>query len=291
MLLRSIRLQMNSLREFFDTIRVEHTVFALPFAYATLFLVEAGWPRGHYLLWITVAMIGARTVGMAANRLIDGEIDARNPRTAGRAIPAGRLGRGRAMLYTGVALVVFLVAVWRLNPVCRWLWPLVIGAMVAYPYAKRFTPYAHLFLGAVYVMIPPAVWVAVTGEAPLPALLLGLGAGLWVAGFDIIYACQDAEVDRREGLHSLPADFGIGRALRVSRVLHAGFLVCLAVAGSMLFVGRWYGVGLVLTALLLIHEHRLVKPNDLSRVNAAFFTTNGIVSVALFVLIAIDTVV
>jgi 4-hydroxybenzoate polyprenyltransferase len=163
--------------------------------------------------------------------------------------------------------------------------------MVAYPYAKRFTPFAHFFLGAVYVMIPTAVWIAVTGEAPWAAVLLGLGAGLWVAGFDIIYACQDAEVDRRQGLHSLPADFGARTALQVARVLHAGFLICLAVAGSMLFTGRWYTVGVVLTGLLLIYEHRLVKPDDLSRVNAAFFTTNGVVSVALFVLIAIDTVV
>lgn len=282
---------MNSLKEFFETIRVEHTVFALPFAYATLFLVEAGWPRGHYLFWITIAMIGARTVGMAANRLVDAGIDARNPRTAGRAIPAGRLSQSAALVYTAVALAVFLFAVWRLHPVCRWLWPIAIAAMVAYPYAKRFTPFAHFFLGAVYVMIPTAVWLAVTGEVPLAAVLLGLGAGLWVTGFDIIYACQDAEVDRREGLHSLPADFGPRSALNVARLLHAGFLACLAIAGAMLFAGTWYGIGLFLTALLLTHEHRLVKHDDLSRVNAAFFTTNGIVSVALFVLIAVDTVV
>ena len=282
---------MNSLREFFETIRVEHTLFALPFAYATLFLVEGGWPRGHYLIWITLAMVGARTVGMAANRLIDAGIDARNPRTAGRAIPAGRLSRAAALGYTALAAAVFLAAVWQLNPVCRRLWPIVIVGMVAYPYAKRFTPFAHFFLAAVYVMIPTAVWVAVTGEVPLAALLLGLGAGLWVAGFDIIYACQDVDVDRREGLHSLPADHGVHAALIVARLLHAGFLFCLAVAGSLLFVGRWYDAGLVITALLLIHEHRLVRTDDLTRVNAAFFTTNGIVSVALFILIAIDTVV
>jgi 4-hydroxybenzoate polyprenyltransferase len=282
---------MNSLRDYFETIRVEHTVFARPFAYATLFLVEGGWPRGHYLIWITVAMVAARTIGMAANRLIDAAIDARNPRTAGRAIPAGRLSRGRAIAWTAVALAIFLVAVWQLHPICRLLWPLVVAAMIVYPYAKRFTPWAHLFLGAVYVMIPTAVWLAVTGEVPLPALLLGIGAGLWVAGFDIIYACQDAEVDRREGLHSLPADYGLGTALNISRVLHVGFLACLAVAGTMLFAGRWYDAGVVLTALLLIYEHRLVKANDLSKVNAAFFTTNGVVSIALFVLIAIDTVV
>ncbi|HEX5131354.1 MAG TPA: UbiA-like polyprenyltransferase [Candidatus Krumholzibacteria bacterium] len=282
---------MKSLREFLDAIRVEHTVFALPFAYATLFLVEAGWPRGNYLLWITVAMIGARTVGMAANRLIDAEIDARNPRTAGRALPAGRLSRRAALGYTAVALAVFLAAVWQLQPICRLLWPVAIAGMVLYPYAKRFTPFAHFFLGAVYVMIPTAVWIAVTGDVPFAAWLLGLGAGLWVAGFDIIYACQDAEVDRRERLHSLPADFGLPVALRVARTLHVGFVICLAIAGGLLFAGRWYMVGLGLTGLLLIHEHRLVRPGDLSRVNAAFFTTNGVVSVALFILIAIDTVV
>ena len=274
-----------------ETIRIEHTLFALPFAYATLFLVEAGWPRGHHLIWITVAMVAARTVGMAANRLVDSEIDARNPRTARRAIPAGRLARGPALLYTGVALALFLVAVWKLHPICRWLWPIAIAGMVAYPYAKRFTPFAHFVLGAVYVMIPTAVWIAVTGEVPWAAVWLGLGAGLWVAGFDIIYSCQDAEVDRRQGLHSLPADFGTRAALNVARLLHAGFLVCLVIAGSMLFTGRWYTAGLILTAILLIHEHRLVKPDDLSKVNAAFFTTNGVVSVALFVLIALDTVV
>lgn len=282
---------MKSLREFLDTIRVEHSVFALPFAYATLFLVEAGWPRGPLLLWITVAMVAARTVGMAANRLIDAGIDARNPRTAGRAIPAGRLTRTAALIYSAVALAVFLAAVWQLHPVCRRLWPIAVLAMVAYPYAKRFTPFAHFFLGLVYVMIPTAVWLAVTGEVVGPALLLGVGAGLWVAGFDIIYACQDAELDRREGLHSLPADFGLRAALRIAGWLHAGFLVALWIAGSMLSVGRWYYVGVGLTSLLLLFEHRLVKPNDLSRVNAAFFTTNGVVSVALFVLIAIDTVV
>lgn len=282
---------MNSLREFLDTIRVEHTLFALPFAYATLFLVEAGWPRGHYLLWITVAMVAARTIGMAANRVIDAAIDAGNPRTAGRAIPAGRLSKARALAFTAIALVVFLVAVWQLDPVCRWLWPIPVIGMVAYPYAKRFTPFAHLFLGAVYVMIPTAVWLAVTGEVPLPALLLGIGAGLWVAGFDIIYACQDAEIDRQHGLHSMPADFGVRAALIVARWLHVGFVACLTVAGVMLFAGRWYEIGLMMTTLLLVYEHRLVKPDDLSRVNAAFFTANGIVSVGLFVFVAIDTVV
>src|SRR5262245_37609576 len=166
---------MKSLREFFQTIRVEHTIFALPFAYATLFLAERGWPSAAHLLWITVAMVAGRTVGMAANRVIDAEIDARNPRTASRSIPAGRLRLSRAVLYTLVALAVFIVAVWQLHPVCRKLWPFVIVAMVAYPYAKRFTPLAHLVLGVVYFMVPTAVWLAVTGEASKASVLLGLG--------------------------------------------------------------------------------------------------------------------
>lgn len=281
---------MKSLREFFETIRIEHTIFALPFAYATLFMVEGGWPSAANFLWITVAMAGARTVGMAANRIIDAEVDARNPRTAGRAIPAGRLGRGKALLFAAVSMAVFLVAVWSLHPVCRMLWPVVIAAMVVYPYAKRFTPFAHLFLGLVYFMMPPAVWLAVTGEVSAAALVLGIGAALWVAGFDIIYACQDAEVDRREGLHSIPADFGVGRALTTAKAFHAAFAVALLVVSQLFEAGRWYYVAVALTSAALLYEHRLVRPGDLSKVNAAFFTTNGFVSVALFALIALDTV-
>ena len=281
---------MKPLREFLETIRVEHTLFALPFAYASLFIAESGWPSPAHFLWVTLAMIGGRTVGMGANRIIDAEIDARNARTAGRAIPAGRLSRPGAIAFTLVALAVFLAAVYQLHPVCRRLWPIVLAAMVAYPYAKRFTPLAHLFLGAVYLMVPTAVWLAVTGELPAVALVLGVGAALWVAGFDVIYACQDAETDRREGLHSIPADFGVGRALVTARWMHAGFLASLAVASRLFDAGVWYHAAVALTAIALVYEHRLVSPRDLSKVNAAFFTTNGFVSVALFALIALDTV-
>jgi len=281
---------MNSLREFLRTIRVEHTVFALPFAYATLFLAEGGWPTAWNAFWITVAMVAGRTVGMAANRVIDAEVDARNPRTASRSIPAGRLRLSRAVVFTLAALAIFLVAVWQLEPVCRKLWPAVVVAMVVYPYAKRFTPLAHLVLGLVYFMVPTAVWIAVTGEVSKAAVLLGIGAALWVAGFDIIYACQDVEVDRRQGLHSIPADFGVARGLAVAYAFHVAFVLCLFFVGSILSVGRWYYVGVTLTTLLLLYEHRLVKPDDLSKVNAAFFTTNGLVSVALFAFIALDTV-
>lgn len=278
------------LGEFFETIKVEHTIFALPFAYLTLFLAEGGWPAPSHFAWITLAMVTGRTFGMAANRLIDAGIDARNPRTASRALPAGRLSAATVALYMAVALALFLLAVYRLAPLCRRLWPIVILAMVMYPYAKRFTWLSHLFLGAVYLMVPTAVWIAVTNGLGVPAVLLGVGAGLWVAGFDIIYACQDVEVDRRQGLHSLPADLGVGPALWVARLFHAGFLVCLLVAGRMLGTGVLYAVGLVVTAAVLSYEHGLVSPRDLSRVGAAFFTANGVASVALFVLVALDTI-
>ena len=282
---------MKSLRSFFETIRVEHTVFALPFAYATLFLVSRGWPRAHDFLWVSLAMVTGRTVGMGLNRIIDARVDARNPRTATRAIPAGRLSSAKAVIFTAVAGAAFVAAVYQLHPVCRWLWPIPIMWMTAYPYAKRFTPLAHFYLGLVYFMIPTAVWLAVAGAVPPVAIILGIGAGMWVAGFDIIYACQDAEVDRREGLHSLPADFGIPRALASARWLHAGFLASLFAVSLMYGAGPWFNVAVVFTGLALVYEHRLVSPGDLSKVNAAFFTTNGIVSMALFALIALDTVI
>jgi 4-hydroxybenzoate polyprenyltransferase len=281
----------KSVRSFLETIRVEHTVFALPFAYMTLFLAARGWPSWHDFLWITIAMVTGRTVGMGLNRIIDAEIDARNPRTASRAIPAGRLSIPKALAFTIAAGTIFIFAVFQLHPICRWLWPLPVLAMTVYPYAKRFTPFAHLFLGLVYVMIPTAVWLAITGSVPPIALALGLGAGMWVVGFDIIYACQDAETDRQEGLHSIPADFGVARALGIAKWLHVGFLVALLAASRMFDAGQWYYVAVTVTAIALLYEHRLVSPGDLSKVNAAFFTTNGIVSVALFALIALDTVI
>lgn len=280
---------MKQAQAFFETIKVEHTIFALPFAYMTLFLVEGGWPTTAHFIWISAAMVTGRTFGMGANRLIDARIDARNPRTASRALPAGRLSASATIGFMAASLAVFLVAVYQLAPLCRRLWPIVITAMIVYPYAKRFTALAHLFLGLVYFMVPTAIWVAVANSVSAPALALGVGAGLWVAGFDIIYSCQDADVDRREGLHSMPADYGLSRALWVARVFHVGFVVALAVAGIKLDAGVLYFAGLAATAALLAWEHRLVAPDDLSRVNAAFFTTNGIVSIVLFVMVAIDT--
>jgi 4-hydroxybenzoate polyprenyltransferase len=278
-------------REFLEMIKFEHTIFALPFAYMTLFLVESGWPRASVFAWVTLAMVAGRTFGMAANRLIDAGIDARNPRTRDRALPAGRITVAEVGAFMAVSLALFLAAVYRLSPWAGRLWPIVIAVMVFYPYTKRFTWMSHLALGLVYVMVPAAVWIAVANTLPREAVLLGLGAGFWVAGFDIIYACQDIEIDRREGLHSMPADMGVGAALWTARVFHLLFVAALVLAGIGLGTGVLYYAGLAVAAILLVYEHRLVTPQDLSKIDVAFFTTNGVVSIVLFVLAAADTIV
>lgn len=277
-------------REFLDMIKFEHTVFALPFAYMTLFLVAGGWPPAALFGWITLAMVAGRTFGMAANRLIDAGIDARNPRTATRSLPAGRMKQAEVVAFMVISAGAFGAAVYPLSPLAKLLAPLALAVMVFYPYAKRFTWLCHLALGLVYVMIPGGVWIAVTNTLPLEALLLGLGAGFWVAGFDIIYACQDVEHDRQEGLHSMPADLSLPVALWVARVFHLIFMGTLVAAGWIVGAGTLYYAGTALAGLLMAYEHRLVSPNDMSRVNAAFFTVNGVISVVLFVLVAADTV-
>ena len=277
-------------REFLNMITFKHTVFALPFAYLTMFVVARGWPSPGTFLWITLAMVSGRTFGMAANRLIDARIDARNPRTAGRSIPAGRMARGEVLLFVVLSAVVFAIAVMNLTPWSRRLAPVVLAAMVFYPYAKRFTWLSHMALGLVYFMIPTGVWIAMENRLTPEAIVLGLGAALWVAGFDIIYACQDVEVDRREHLHSMPADLGIEKALVVARVFHLVFFAALLTAGILLGGGALYYIGVALAGVLLAYEHRLVTPANLSRIDMAFFTTNGVISIVLFILIAADAV-
>jgi len=275
---------------FLETVKFEHTVFALPFAYVALFLASDGFPSVADFAWITVAMVSARTFAMAANRLIDAEIDARNPRTASRPLPAGRTSRAEVSLYVAASAVVFVVSAFQFGSLARVLWPVVLVGMAAYPYAKRFTWASHFALGLVYVMVPTGVWVALHNELSGASLALGLAAGCWVAGFDIIYACQDIDVDRRDGLHSLPADVGVAPALAAARALHALMLAALIVAGWSLELGAWYYVGLAVTGLLLAYEHRLVSPRDLSRVDAAFFTTNGVISLLLLGAVVAETV-
>lgn len=280
---------MSKARVFLEMIKFEHTIFALPFAYVSV-LLAVGVPSVAQLLWITVAMAGARTVGMAANRLIDEAIDSRNPRTAGRPLPSGRLSRVETWGFTVVAGAVFLLAVHQLSPLARQLWPIVLVLMIAYPYAKRWTWAAHFALGLVYFVVPPAVWIALTNGWTDATLSLAIASATWVAGFDILYASQDVDVDRRQGLHSIPADFGIPRALAVARALHVVTTLGLAGAGFAAGAGVLYAVGVLGCAALLWFEHHLVHADDLSRLDAAFFTVNGFVSVGFFVFTLADTI-
>jgi 4-hydroxybenzoate polyprenyltransferase len=263
-------------------VKIEHTLFALPFAYVGALLSVRGVPSAHDLIWITVAMVGARSLAMALNRLIDAEIDARNPRTAGRELPSGALSKPQVWAFCAVSLAVFLLAVWRLAPICRWLWPIPVAGFVLYPYLKRFTWLCHLWLGAVDGLAPVGAWVAITGRLPWPAWALGGAVALWIAGFDLFYALFDRDVDRVEGLHSWATRFGEAGVFRGARSFHLATIGLLAVVGVGLHLGWLYWLGVAVTGALLLVEHALVAPGDLRRLNAAFFTMNGIISVVFF---------
>jgi len=275
-------------RRFASLVKIEHTVFALPYAYVGAILAVSGWPGLRGMLWITVAMVGARSFAMAANRLIDAEIDARNPRTATRELPAGLLSRAQVVVFALASLAVFLVAVWQLDPVVRYLWPIPVAAFVIYPYLKRFTWLCHLWLGAVDGLAPVGGWVAVKGNLPWQAWALGGAVAAWVAGFDLFYALFDVEVDREQGLHSWATRFGERGAFAGARAMHVATVVLLVVAGLGLQVGWLYWLGVACVAGLLAYEHSLVHPNDLRRLDAAFFTMNGVISVAFFAFVLAD---
>jgi 4-hydroxybenzoate polyprenyltransferase len=276
-------------RLFASLVKVEHTVFALPFAYVGAFLAVDGVPSASDLLWITVAMVGARSLAMGLNRLIDAELDARNPRTAGRELPTGRLSRGQVALFCVGSTAVFLVAVWQLDPIVRWLWPIPVVGFVVYPYLKRVTWLTHFWLGAVDGLAPVGAWVAITGELPWEAWMLGAAVACWVAGFDLFYSLLDVEVDRREGLHSWATRFGELGVFRGARALHAATVGCLATAGLGLDVGIFYWLGVAAVAGLLVYEHLIVRPGDLRRLDAAFFTVNGVISLVFFAFVLADS--
>jgi 4-hydroxybenzoate polyprenyltransferase len=271
-------------------VKIEHTVFALPFGYVGAFLAVEGAPSVAQLFWITLAMVGARSLAMALNRLIDAEIDARNPRTAGRELPAGRLTRAHVAAFCVVSLALFLVAVWQLDPLVRWLWPIPVAAFVIYPYLKRFTWLAHLWLGAVDGLAPVGAWVALTGELPWEAWALGGAVAAWVTGFDLFYALLDVDVDRRERLHSWATRWGVRGVFGGARVLHAATVLLLAAAGLTLDVGALYWLGVAAVAALLVYEHALVRPDDLRRLDAAFFTVNGVISVVFCAFVVADAI-
>jgi 4-hydroxybenzoate polyprenyltransferase len=275
-------------RLFASLVKVEHTVFALPFAYIGAFLAVDGVPRAHDLLWITVAMVGARSLAMALNRLIDAGIDARNPRTAGRELPRGVLQPWQVLLFSLASLAVFLVAVYQLAPIVRWLWPIPVVAFVVYPYLKRWSWISHFWLGAVDGLAPLGAWAAITNELPWEAWALGGAVAFWVAGFDLFYALFDLDVDRAQGLHSLAARFGVRAAFAGARVCHAATVACLVAAGLGLPVGALYWIGVAAVAGLLFYEHSLVSPRDRRRLDMAFFTMNGVISVTFFAFVLGD---
>jgi 4-hydroxybenzoate polyprenyltransferase len=274
---------------FATLVKIEHTVFALPFAYVGAFLAVGGMPTAHDLVWITVAMVGARSLAMALNRLVDARIDARNPRTAGRDLPAGRLRPSHVVAFCLLSLAVFLAAVWQLDPLVRWLWPIPVVGFVVYPYLKRFTWTSHLLFGAVDGLAPVGAWVAIRGDLPWQAWALGAAVAFWIAGFDLFYSLFDAEFDRREGLHSWTTRFGELGTFRGARALHLLTVAALAAAGLGLEVGALYWLGVAAVALLLGYEHGLVRPGDLRRLDAAFFTVNGVISLAFFGFVLADS--
>jgi 4-hydroxybenzoate polyprenyltransferase len=276
-------------RRFASLVKFEHTIFALPFAYVGAFLAVDAVPSAHDLLWVTVAMVGARSLAMGLNRLIDAGIDARNPRTAGRELPAGLLSAAHVLVFCLLSLTVFLIAVFQLDPLVRWLWPIPVAGFVVYPYLKRFTWLSHLWLGAVDGLAPVGAWVAITGDLPLEAWLLGCSVAAWVAGFDLFYSLLDVEVDRRERLQSWATHFGEHGVFWGARVLHVLTVVLLALAGLGLDVGVAYWLGVLVVAGLLVYEHSLIRPGDLRRLDTAFFTMNGVISVAFFAFVLLDS--
>jgi len=268
----------------FEMIKIEHTLFALPFAFLGAVLAANGLPTLRQIAWIIIAMVGARSAAMAFNRLADRKIDARNPRTAMRALPSGALSVSFVWLFTIVSAMLFLLAAAMLNRLTLILAPIALASVLLYSLTKRWTQLSHIVLGWCLSIAPTGAWIAVRGQigSPLP-LLLSLVVLLWTAGFDVLYACQDYEFDRAERLHSIPARFGIERALWISRGLHAIAFLSLIWLYRLSGLGPLALAGVVVTGVLLVYQHRLVRANDLSRLNAAFFTTNAFVSVILLV--------
>ena len=279
---------LRRLQIFLDTIKFEHSIFALPFAVAAAFMVADGWPNWVQFGWVIVAMVTLRTFAMAANRIVDAEIDRRNPRTADRALATGIIGKPEVIGYMAVSAVVFVVAAWQLDPLALLLSPIPIVVAFTYPYLKRFTWMAHFGIGAVYVIIPPAVAIAMTGTMPTEFVFLGIAALFWVSGFDVLYAIADIEFDRASGLHSIPARFGIRRSLLIAKALHLVTLVFLVISVLTGGGGLLAAFGIVVVGALFAYEHSLVKEDDLSKLNMAFFTMNGIIAVVFAVFVVLD---
>ncbi|MEU1277864.1 menaquinone biosynthesis prenyltransferase MqnP [Streptomyces sp. NPDC005805] len=284
----------GKVKGFLRVVMIEHSVFALPFAYIaalTAMFQADGTVHWVELLLVTVAMVGLRTFAMACNRIIDREIDARNPRTASRELVTGAVSVRSAWTGAGIALVVFLGAAALLNPLCLALAPVAVVPMVVYPYGKRFTNYPHAILGLAQAMGPVGAWIAVTGAWSWEAVILGLAVGVWIGGFDLIFACQDVQADRAHGVKSVPARFGIPAALYGARACHAVTMALFVWYALATGAGVLLWAGLVIVAAAFLYEHAIVRPHDLSRLNRAFFTVNGFIGIALFVCALLDLVV
>ncbi|MFY9845237.1 MAG: UbiA-like polyprenyltransferase [Terriglobales bacterium] len=271
-----------------EMIKWEHSIFALPFALCGAMLAAGGWPEWRQLAWIVVAMVSARSAAMAFNRLADAAIDGANPRTATRALPVGQLTPAFVSTFVVVSCSIFILAAWQLNRLTLMLSPVALAVILLYSYTKRFTRWSHLFLGFALGIAPAAAWIAVRGSLDPRILLLTAAVTFWVGGFDVIYACQDHDYDRSHGLHSLPRYFGIRNALVIARLFHLvmlGLLIALIVTFGL---GKLAMVGVIAVATLLLYEHMLVRHDDLSKLNAAFFTMNGVISVVFFLFVAGD---
>lgn len=313
--------QPGKVKTFAELVKFEHSIFALPYAYlgalygaamvykrwltetgvsrsqfvqlaATVptrgfpgpwrYVTPLGWPGWWALLWVTVAMVGARSFAFVVNRAVDAEIDARNPRTAGRPIPAGTIERWELWVFSAVVLAAYVASVYQLDRSTHWLWPIPLAFFVVYPYLKRFTWFCHFWLGICLGLGVTGGWAAVGAPLSNPApWLLGAAVAIWTAGFDIIYAIQDFDCDVRDGIHSVPADFGIANGLTITRICHAVTVVLFAAGGYFVGAGWAYYVGVAIAAGLLVYENAIISPTDLSRVNAAFFNVNGMVAVVV----------
>lgn len=281
------------LRTYLELVKFEHTVFALPFAYAGMLLASVvsrgtGWPGWHTLVWVTVAMAAARTAAMAANRVIDRFIDARNPRTAGREVPSGKVSPGQAWVLVAVSLVVLVVAAAQLNPLCLALLPLAVVFLVGYPYTKRFTWLCHAWLGVTDGAAAAGGWIAVTGHFGPGAWALWAVVIFWMIGLDVIYATMDYAFDVANGVRSIPVRFGIARALRIAAASHALTFALLLLVGLLTGSGAWYYLAVVVMGGILLYEHRIVNPQDLGRVNVAFFDANMWLALTMLAGVVVD---
>ncbi|MBI5207349.1 MAG: UbiA family prenyltransferase [Candidatus Firestonebacteria bacterium] len=280
---------LNKIIIFLQMIKIEHSIFALPFAYLGILLSLGKISFDRNFLWITVAMVGARSFAMAFNRYVDKEIDIRNPRTQDRALPKKLLTENEVIVFSFLTLVIYISAAFELSPLCRYLWPFLVLPMIIYPYTKRFTYLSHFVLGISLGLSPIGAWIGITNTLPsMKVLLLGLAICFWTAGFDIIYACQDINFDCKEGLYSIPAYFGLEKALKTTAFLHFLTVILLFATGFLFRLKLFYFFGVLTVASVLWYENHIVSPKDLSRVNVAFFTANGFISILIFIFTWID---